>query len=62
MSMFEDELIRIPVRPDLTIMVHGIPHDLTHKEALRVAKVILAYMSLDMPMPRNKLLPAPEEA
>jgi len=35
-------IMPIQIRDDLTIRIHGIPHDLTTKEAQRIANVILA--------------------
>lgn len=44
MSAFrEAEIITIPIRPDVAVRIHGIPHDLTAEEANRIAAVVLAY-------------------
>jgi hypothetical protein len=33
----------IPIRADLTVLVHGLPYDLTSEEAEKVANVIRAF-------------------
>ena len=37
------EIISIPIRPDVTVRIHGIPWDLTEAEAERLAQVMRAY-------------------
>lgn len=44
----ESNIWPIPLRPDLTIRIDGIPHDLTEAEAKKISNVILA-----MAMPSN---------
>lgn len=38
----EETIIPIPLRPDLTVFVQGLPFDLTSKEAAKLANVIRA--------------------
>ena len=44
---FEAEagIIPVPIRPDITIKIHGVPFDLTGSEANKIANVILAMAS-----------------
>ena len=43
-------IIPIPLRPDVTIRIHGIPMDMTKAEAEKIAAVVLAYAD-EMPKP-----------
>lgn len=42
MDYFDDRIIPIQIRPDVTVSVFGIPHDLTETEAAKIARVIEA--------------------
>jgi hypothetical protein len=37
------DILPITIRPELTIFVHGIPHDLTSREAEKIAKIVRSY-------------------
>lgn len=37
-----DTILPIPIRPDLTVHVQGLPYDLTETEARKIANVIIA--------------------
>lgn len=41
-SRFEDDIIPIALRKDLTVRIQGLPRDMTKDEAQKVANVILA--------------------
>jgi hypothetical protein len=36
------EILQIQIRPDATVCIHPIPHDLTKAEANKLANVIMA--------------------
>lgn len=38
-----DDAIMIPVKPDCTVIICNMPHDLTKKEADKIIRVLLAY-------------------
>lgn len=38
----EDRIFPIPLRPDVTVRIQDIPHDLTPKEAEKIVSVIQA--------------------
>lgn len=39
---FTDGTFPIQIRPDLVVRLYPIPHDLTHAEASKIARVVLA--------------------
>jgi hypothetical protein len=41
-SVFGTSTVPIPIRADLTILVHGLPFDLTESEARKISNVVLA--------------------
>lgn len=45
-------IVPIQIRPDLTVHIQGLPHDLTKKEAEKIAGVVLAFAS-----PRDRQYP-----
>jgi hypothetical protein len=40
-------ILPIPIRPDLTIKIQGLPYDLTSQEALKIANVVKAMATSD---------------
>jgi hypothetical protein len=40
-----DTILPIPIRPNLTVHIQGIPSDLTPAEADKIAAVIMAFAS-----------------
>ena len=40
------DILPIPLRPDLTIRIHGLPFDMTEAEAKKIANVVLAMASI----------------
>ena len=38
----QNTILPIQIRPDVTVLVQGIPHDLTKEEANKLAAVVLA--------------------
>ncbi len=41
-DLVEPRIIPIRIRPDLVVLVQDIPHDLTSKEAQKIASVVKA--------------------
>lgn len=41
---FTNTVIPIQLRPDTTVYVQGIPHDLTQDEAQRIGRIIAGYV------------------
>lgn len=42
-SNWNSNILPIQIRDDLIVMIAGIPHDLTEKEAKRIAAVVMAH-------------------
>jgi hypothetical protein len=38
-----DRILPIPIRPDLTVLLLDLPHDMTKAEAQKIANIILAH-------------------
>jgi hypothetical protein len=38
----EHGIVPVQIRPDLTVRIQGLPHDLTQAEADKIARVVLA--------------------
>lgn len=43
-----DRILPIQIRPDLTVHIANLPHDLTRAEAEKIARVVLA---MSQPLP-----------
>jgi hypothetical protein len=41
-GLMDDTIIPIQLRPDVTVRIQGIPHDLTDAEADRIERIITA--------------------
>lgn len=43
----EAHILSIPIRPDVTVQIATLPHDLTPAEAEKIARVIAALASVE---------------